>query len=190
MTFITLQTPRLIVRQFTMDDLHFQHTLAQESFNSTDTLEDTQRWLEWTLRSYREYARLYQPPYGDYVVTLLDSTPIGTVGLVPALVPWGVFDETLPPDSRALVTPEFGLFWSMRAAVRGQGYAVEAARAVIDYLFTVILARRVIATTDHDNAASIRVMQKLGMTIQANPHPEPSWFQVVGVLEQQAALNP
>lgn len=192
MSFITVHTPRLIVRLFTEEDLHFQHTLAQEAFDSTDTLDDTQHWLDWMVHNYRELSRLYQPPYGDYAVTLHDGTPIGSVGIVQTIVPWGVFDETLLPDSpaRGLVTPEFGLFWSMRTAVRGHGYAVEAAHAIIDYLFTVIHARRVVATTSHDNAASIRVMQKLGMTIQVNPHSEPSWFQVVGTLPHQAALNP
>jgi ribosomal-protein-alanine N-acetyltransferase len=43
--------------------------------------------------------------------------------------------------------------------------------------------QRVVATTTYNNAASIRVMQKLGMTIERNPLPDPPWFQVVGVLE-------
>ncbi len=43
--------------------------------------------------------------------------------------------------------------------------------------------KRVIATTDYYNQASIGVMHKLGMRIERNPLPEPRWMQVVGVIE-------
>ena len=46
---------------------------------------------------------------------------------------------------------------------------------------------RIVATTMHDNHASIAVMRRLGMTIAANPLPEPPWFQVVGWLDAPAA---
>ncbi len=42
---------------------------------------------------------------------------------------------------------------------------------------------RVVATTEHDNARSIAVMRRLGMRVEANPWPEPDWFQMVGILE-------
>jgi RimJ/RimL family protein N-acetyltransferase len=44
--------------------------------------------------------------------------------------------------------------------------------------------RRLIATTEYDNAASQAVMRKLGMRLVHNPNPEPAWFQVVGCLDQ------
>ena len=40
---------------------------------------------------------------------------------------------------------------------------------------------RIVATTEHTNAASISVMRKLGMRIEVNPGSEPEWLQVVGV---------
>ena len=30
------------------------------------------------------------------------------------------------------------------------------------------------------------VMRKIGMRIERNPYPEPSWLQIVGVLENDA----
>jgi hypothetical protein len=38
--------------------------------------------------------------------------------------------------------------------------------------------------TEHTNAASQAVMRRLGMRMLENPHPEPGWLQVVGVLER------
>ncbi len=46
---------------------------------------------------------------------------------------------------------------------------------------------RLIATTEYDNAASMGVMRKLGMTIAKNPLPDPPWLQVVGILDQPAS---
>jgi hypothetical protein len=37
--------------------------------------------------------------------------------------------------------------------------------------------------TEHANAASQAVMRRLGMTLRTNPHAEPAWLQVVGVLD-------
>lgn len=53
--------------------------------------------------------------------------------------------------------------WSVHPAQQGQGYAVEAARALLGYLFTARVLHRVTATSDQRNAASTRVMERLGM---------------------------
>lgn len=60
-----------------------------------------------------------------------------------------------------------------------------AARAVVDYAFGALRLGRIVATTEHDNEASMSVMRKLGMRVERNPHPEPPWFQVVGILDYQ-----
>lgn len=187
MSLPPLTTPRLLIREYTPADLDARHALMAEAFDSDDTLEDTRRWLEWTVASYRELARLYQPPYGDYAVTLrAGGAVIGAVGLAPARIPW---DVLVPQDvfesgpQPALVTPEFGLFWAIRTAWQGHGYATEAACALVEHLFGALLVRRLVATTEHDNAASQAVMRRLGMTLRRNPGSEPEWCQVVGVLD-------
>jgi RimJ/RimL family protein N-acetyltransferase len=80
-------------------------------------------------------------------------------------------------------TPEVGLFWALSFEGRGHGYATEAARGLIDYAFSALNLRRIIATTDHANFASIAVMRRVGMRIEKNPYPDPPWLQVVGILE-------
>jgi ribosomal-protein-alanine N-acetyltransferase len=156
----------------------------QEAFGESVAVEDTLSWLEWTIASYRELARLHQPPYGDYAVVLKGfGEVIGSVGIVPAVVPWDVFDaDGSSSASEALTLPEFGLFWAILPAHQGQGYAGEAAYALAQFLFHQLGARRIVALTEYDNLPSQRVMEKLGMVVRRNPTGRPAWCQVVGVL--------
>jgi RimJ/RimL family protein N-acetyltransferase len=80
-------------------------------------------------------------------------------------------------------TAEVGLYWACDPAYRRQGYATEAARALIDYVFNTMNMQRVVALTDYENYGSQGVMRKLGMTVERNPLPEPHWFRVAGILE-------
>ncbi len=115
---------------------------------------------------------------------------VGAVGLVPsynafAQLPAFRYRSGAGPAAH-VYSPEVGLFYQIAQADRRQGYAAEAARALIDYMFETLHLGRIIATTDYDNAASIAVMGKLGMRIERNPSPDPPWLQVVGVLENPA----
>ena len=116
---------------------------------------------------------------------------IGAVGLVPSFGPFErlpAFRDRLAEQTRgrgdagARFTPEMGLFWAIAAEHRRRGYASEAAGALAGFASAELRADRVVATTDHSNAASIGVMRRLGMEIQTNPDAEPESFQTVGVL--------
>jgi RimJ/RimL family protein N-acetyltransferase len=76
------------------------------------------------------------------------------------------------------------LFYAVSPAYRRQGFATEAAQALADYAFRRLRLKRIVATTDYGNAASIGVMRSLGMRVERNPLAEPPWLQVVGILEQ------
>ena len=56
-------------------------------------------------------------------------------------------------------------------------------KRLIDFAFQQLRVKRLIATTEYDNLASIGVMRKLGMTLAKNPLPDPPWLQVVGILD-------
>ena len=60
---------------------------------------------------------------------------------------------------------EATLGYRLRRSAWGQGFATEAARALIGVAFHDTDIRRVTATTYQDNRASRRVMEKLGMTL-------------------------
>jgi ribosomal-protein-alanine N-acetyltransferase len=186
----TLTTDRLVIRPFAVEDrdavaqLLDRIWLAEGEAPPPPDLEREQahaRWLEWTILSYEQHARLYQPPYGDRAITLRASGElIGAVGYSPCLHPFGqVGLSSAPPMGHS---PELGLFWALAPQQRGHGYAGEAARALIDFAFEEMQLYRIVATTDYANLASQRVMEKLGMRLLRNPLPGPPWLEVVGVL--------
>lgn len=183
-----LETDRLVVRPFVRDDLDTIHPILNAAFGE-ESRAARQEWLDWTVMNCTALVRLRQPPYGDRAVVLkATGTLIGAVGLVPSFGPF----DTLPyfrERATGLFTPEMGLFWVIGEPYRGQGYATEAAHALIDFAFTHLRLKRIVATTEYSNTRSIAVMQRLGMSIQRNPGPTPAWFQVVGILDNPAALQ-
>jgi RimJ/RimL family protein N-acetyltransferase len=183
-----LETPRLIVRPFVLEDLEAVHRILDlEAMMEPQPLVERRDWLEWSVRSYVELEKLSQAPYGDRAIVLKENNRlVGSVGLVPLIGPYEqlrCFGGPDPGGKPARFTAEMGLFWALENASRGQGYATEAARAVVDFAFRELNMARLAATTEYDNLPSRRVMERLGMRIETNPLPEPEWFQVVGILE-------
>jgi ribosomal-protein-alanine N-acetyltransferase len=187
--FFRLETDRLVIRPFVRDDLDTIHAILNPAFGE-ESRAARQEWLDWAVMNYTALARLRQPPYGDRAVVLKAAdTLIGAVGLVPSFGPF----DTLPyyrdrstGSPTGLFTQEMGLFWVIGEPYRGYGYATEAARTVIDFAFTHLRLKRILATTEYANSRSIAVMQRLGMIIQRNPEPTPVWFQVIGILDNPA----
>jgi RimJ/RimL family protein N-acetyltransferase len=197
-TMPSLETVRLIIRPFSGDDLQAIHHILDVELADVEvgnagaaTLLQRAEWLQWTVLNYAQLGRLYQPPYGDRaMVRKATGELIGACGFVPSFGPFSQLPAfaALGADGQAqLNTPEFGLFYAVSLAFQRQGYAAEATRALIDYAFHHLHLRRIVATTTYENTASIRVMEKVGMQIERNPYPEPSWFQIVGILENRAA---
>jgi len=184
-----LETERLLIRPFLPSDLQaVQHILgvafAEVDMGSegTKTLPERRHWLEWTVLSYSQLAALYQPPYGDRAVTLkADGVLVGAVGFVPSFGPFGQLPSLGGAPSRN--TAEFGLYYVISPVQQRKGYAFEAVEAMVDYAFRALNLQRLVATTTYGNAASIGLMSKLGMRVEHNPYPDPTWFHVVGILE-------
>ena len=59
---------------------------------------------------------------------------------------------------------EFELLYGVDERLWGHGYATEAAQAVIEYCFTALRMPVIRASSDADNAASHRVLEKLGFS--------------------------
>lgn len=179
---IDLRTDRLRIRQFHERDIEDCLRFRAQVFNMQEPRQKAENWLRWTIDSYRELAQLGQPPYADYAVeTRSNGHFIGSVGVVPTVIPWGALEGD-PADH--LLKPEVGLFWGIMPRYRRRGFASEAGMALLDYLFRELHIARVVATTEKDNIASQRTMERLGMTLRRNPLSEPPWCQVVGVIEQ------
>lgn len=190
----TLETSRLVIRPFSMDDLDVIHCILDIELGNGDAdaegLETRPRraeWLDWTILGYKQFVNLHQPPYGERAVVLKRSgLVIGACGYVPCLDCFEQIPGFSTPALEAPVaftTTELGLYYAISSAYQRQGYATEATQAMIDYAFDELFLRRIIATTAYDNAASIDVMRKLGMRVEKNPFPDPPWLQIVGVLD-------
>lgn len=189
---LTLITERLLIRPFTPDDLPAIHQMldldpARDDPGSYGALSLEQRgdWLRWTMQSYAQLAFLHQPPYYDLAIELRAvGTLIGACGFAPCLAEFGQLPSLADGTTlHGLAWPEVGLYWEIASDHRRRGYAAEAGRALIDYGFRQLKLRRIVAMTRHDNAASIGVMRKLGMSVEHNMLPDPPWLQVVGIIE-------
>src|SRR6516165_5103560 len=58
--------------------------------------------------------------------------------------------------------PGFEIGWALRRAYWGRGYATEGARRALRYAFTDLKQQQVLSLIHPENAASIRVAQRLG----------------------------
>lgn len=179
-----LVTNRLLIRPFVEDDLDAVHAALSDYHPLSKDARAA--WVRWSMANVEQLAALYQPPYGDRaIVRREDGAIIGACGLVPAMGPFGHLPSfsDIPPRRRHHFIPQVGLFYALAPGARGQGYATETARALIDYGFSAWNLDRIIAQTEYHNQASMAVMRRVGMRVEHNPEPEPEWFQVVGVID-------
>jgi [ribosomal protein S5]-alanine N-acetyltransferase len=189
MSMPVLNTERLTIRPLEASDLEAINTVLDEAFGGSTSLEKRKQWLDWTILGYQVQAQLNQPPYGERAIVLKETHElIGALGLVQSYEPFEklpFFASRLKTPTTNKSTPQMGLFWGIQPKHQKQGYASEAAKALIDFMFQTMGLHYIVATTEYDNQASIRTMQRLGMTIEHNPDATPEWFQVVGILENK-----
>lgn len=76
-------------------------------------------------------------------------------------------DVRFEPSLRA--AREFEIGYGVARSRRRQGYAVEAAGAIIDWLFDAAGAESIIAGCDTSNAPSVRTLRRLGFWLDSNP---------------------
>lgn len=140
------------------------------------------------VRTYLYLRAKNDSRFGDYNLFLREGNQwIGWCNLGPCYC---------EPKIAALITPapkatnqyssfEVEIGWAIYQSFRGRGYATEAAAAIIDHAFSNYHIPRVVAFTDPDNTASLRVMQKLGMrTIVYDGEQE---VITIGVLENKGS---
>lgn len=147
-----LETERLLLRQFSIEDADFILELLNEpSFirNIGDrgirTTADAHSYiLNGPMTSYIKNG------FGLYLVKLKEThESIGMCGLIKR-------DTLEDVDIGYAFLPRF---WS-------KGYAVESALAVKHYAKNVIGLNRIVAITDPENEGSIRVLEKMGLQFE------------------------
>ena len=103
--------------------------------------------------------------------------PIIRVGDDPEAI--GLINFHGPPDDRAFV--EVG--YELRPAARGQGYAVEAVRALFDWAAATHGVTRFRAGIAPDNDRSMNLVTKLGMRRVGAQWDEPNGLEVIWTVE-------
>ena len=78
-----------------------------------------------------------------------------------------VGDVRFEPTLRDL--NEFEIGYGVARARRRQGFAVEATRAVLDWLFDDAGAETILAGCDRRNVASVRTLRRLGFWLDSTP---------------------
>jgi RimJ/RimL family protein N-acetyltransferase len=179
----TLETLRLVIRPFSMDDLEAAHRLLDQELEwsgSGFTLDQRRERLAFYvgLARWEDTGRLF----GYRAVTLKGTGDlIGICGFIPVV--WAARDRALVStcdDPGAGLELEVG--YALGSAHRGRGYATEALEALIDHAFGVLGVRRLVAGTGRENAGSIALLQRVGM--RTFPNPRAGWPEVIGVLEK------
>ena len=148
---VALATPRLTLREFREDD--WSSALVWESdpevarHRGDDVNTDPE-----VARSNIARAIAYQsaPPRTRFVLAVVPTGAERPIG-------WVMLKITDSANREA----EIG--WTIARAWQGRGYATEGARALLGFAFGDLGLHRVVAMAHAENAASERVMRKLGM---------------------------
>jgi RimJ/RimL family protein N-acetyltransferase len=149
---IELKTERLLVREFDANDAEFiLELLNQPSFiqfigdKGVRTVDDARNYIATgPIESYQRHG------FGLYLVELKDKkVPIGMCGVLKR--------ESLPdPDLGFAFLPQY---W-------GKGLAFDAASAVLQEARDKFKLIRILAITNPDNDASIKLLAKLGFQFE------------------------
>jgi RimJ/RimL family protein N-acetyltransferase len=149
---VIIETARLKIRELTVDDAEFIFGLVNEpSFlenigdKGVRNPEDARKFiLEGPWANHRDRG------YGQFMVELKKSgDPIGICGIL--------YREALEVSD--VGGAFFPRFWR-------QGFAYEAACAVMEYGRSKLGIDRIVGLTKEENTASIRLLEKLGMSFE------------------------
>jgi len=148
---VVIQTARLVLRQLELSDAAFVLELLNEADflrfigdKGVTTLDGAREYiLKGPVDSYGRHG------FGLYATCLLDGTPIGICGLV---------------KREGLADVDVGFAFLSR--YRSKGYAVESAAAVLEHARRVLRMQRIVAISSPDNAASIAVLERIGLKFE------------------------
>ncbi len=147
---VTLETDRLILRRFTLDDAETMY----KNWASEDAVTEYLTWpthesVDVTRAVLSDWTAAYER--ADYYNWAIELKELGQV----------IGSITVGPQKPAVAGCELG--WCMGSAWWGRGIMPEAGQAVLRYLFDEVGFERVAAAHAVGNPKSGRVMQKLGM---------------------------
>ena len=150
-----LRTARLTLRRYESDDLAALHDMFRR--------EDVCRYLPWEPMDLEQAtAKLEQRLQQTHVESDGDAIVLAAVEEATGRV---VGELMLRLSSVSSRQGEVG--WSFHPDVQGRGLATEGAREMLRLGFDDLGLHRIVAGSDERNAASVRVMERLGMRREA-----------------------
>lgn len=146
------QDPQVMQHLFALQNIGSEpmHAISQdpkaiEYFLSVQDLDNTKQFIEKICNHYKKQG------FSLYATVRKDNHEfIGFVGLFTA-------------DFQAPFTPAIEIGWRLSFQNWGQGFATEAAKAVLDYAFKKCTLSEVVSFTLPKNLKSRRVMEKIGL---------------------------
>lgn len=143
-----IETERLILRKITKDDFTELEKMLKDidvmyAWEHSFSDEQINLWIEKRIKGYTENGY-------DYLLAIEKSSNkvVGQMGLV---------QENI--DGKNVI----GLGWILNKAFWKQGFALEGAKALIEYAFNVLKKDTIIAKIRTNNLSSIKVAERLGM---------------------------
>jgi RimJ/RimL family protein N-acetyltransferase len=175
---IFLQTDRLILREFSTDDVDKLWELDSDREviryvnlgiikGGEPTAIDREAIANQLLPKFMDYYNKYEG-YGFWAAIEKSSNEfIGWFQFRPAL------DSPFNVAAGLFERDDIELGYRLRKVSWGKGYATEASRALVFKGFTELGTKRVISSALAENRASSRVMEKAGLKfVQKYIHPE------------------
>lgn len=161
---IFLKTDRLILRSFLEEDL--------QRFSEYCSDPDIARYQSWNTPYHLEQAK--------YLFTEMGKTKPGAPGewyqiAVERIDHPGIIGDC-GYEIKRYDRQQAEIGFSFANQFQKLGYASEAVRGLLDYLFSTYNLHRVIAICDVENLASVRLMERLGMRREGH-YIENVWFK-------------
>ena len=154
---VVLRTERLLLRHMSAADAAFMLDLLNEStyirFIGDRGVRTIDAARDYILAGPVDMVR--RLGFGFYVVELIETgCPVGVCGL-----------------AKRDFLDDVDIGYAFAPQCWGQGYAFEAASGVLKHAKNDIGLTRVVATVRPDNAASIRLLEKLGLRFERTLQP-------------------
>lgn len=154
-----IRTERLVLRPLNTSDLDDVHAYQK--------IKDVVRYLNWEVHDHEESAKHLKK---RIAMNRIEKDGEGIVYAVELPDPSGDHGRVIGDLSLFLKSGAFGKFeigWVFHPAFHGQGYAKEAADALLALCFDSLGAHRVFAQLDARNETSARLCERLGMRQEA-----------------------
>ena len=142
---------RLKLREITQNDFQAVHEYASDPETvrympfGPNTEEETREFIDRNLRRQKEQPRT---DYGLGIVLKHEDRLIGACGI------------------HGVTEIQARIGYILNRSYWGYGYATEAAKGLVDHLFNELGVHRVYASCDPENHASVRVLEKVGMSLE------------------------